>query len=134
MMQIRKIIPFTPYYSSNGNKVIEKWDEGFIDRKGNRAVLTKIRFETYKKGKLQSVNVAVAQVRWLKEEEDFNISEFGYMMSTITQEIVALKKEYCTACDNNASFDEKMYHLNKLKCELAKLHNPNMYTAKAWSD
>jgi hypothetical protein len=60
MMGVVKIIPHIPYYLADGNTLIKKWKEEFIDRLGNEATLTKVEFVT-KKGKL---NEAVIQVLW----------------------------------------------------------------------
>ena len=60
-MKVYKIIPYTPYYKADGNTVILEWEEFFVDRSGNKAVLTKVLFETKKK--IQSE--AVIRVKWL---------------------------------------------------------------------
>lgn len=61
---IKKIVPHIPYYMADGNKVIKKWKEYFVNRCGNEAVLTKVEFKS-KSGKL---NEAVIQVDWLPRE------------------------------------------------------------------
>lgn len=60
MMRVVKIIPHIPYYVAEGNVVQKKWKEPFVDRVGNRAMLTKVEVLT-KKGKLVDY---VIQVRW----------------------------------------------------------------------
>lgn len=63
--KVRKITPYLPYYATGNNTVIDRWDEPFEDRCGNKAVLTKVRFVTKKKGGKEEINEVVAQVRWL---------------------------------------------------------------------
>lgn len=60
MMRIVKIIPHIPYYLAEGNIVQKKWKESFVDRVGNKAILTKVEVLT-KKGKLVDY---VIQVKW----------------------------------------------------------------------
>lgn len=60
MMRVVKIIPHIPYYLAEGNIVQKKWKETFIDRVGNRAILTKVKVLT-KKGKIVDY---VIQVKW----------------------------------------------------------------------
>jgi hypothetical protein len=60
MMRIVKIIPHIPYYLTEGNIVQKKWKETFVDRVGNKAVLTKVEVLT-RKGKLVEY---VIQVKW----------------------------------------------------------------------
>ena len=59
-MKIVKIIPHVPYYLAEGNVVLRKWKEPFVDRMGNKAELTKVLFRTKK----NKENVAVIQVKW----------------------------------------------------------------------
>ena len=60
MMRAVKIIPHTPYYLAEGNAVLRKWKETFVDRVGNKAELTKVEVIT-KKGKLVDYTI---QVKW----------------------------------------------------------------------
>ena len=60
MMKVIKIIPHIPYYLAEGNVVQIKWKESFIDRVGNKAILTKVEVLT-KKGKVVDY---VIQVAW----------------------------------------------------------------------
>ena len=60
MMRIVKIIPHIPYYLAEGNIVQKKWKEPFVDRVGNKAILTKVEVVT-KKGKLVEF---IIQVKW----------------------------------------------------------------------
>jgi hypothetical protein len=59
-MRIVKIIPHIPYYLAEGNIVQKKWKESFVDRVGNKAILTKVLVVT-KKQKLVEYTI---QVRW----------------------------------------------------------------------
>lgn len=58
--KVVKIIPHVPYYLADGNVVRSKWKEPFVDRVGNKAILTKVLFKT-KKNKESEV---VIQVTW----------------------------------------------------------------------
>ena len=58
--KVNKIIPHTPYYLADGNVVLSKWKESFVDRMGNKAELTKVLFRT----KNNKENVAVIHVKW----------------------------------------------------------------------
>lgn len=60
MMRIVKITPHIPYYLSEGSIVQKKWKEAFVDRVGNKAILTKVEVLT-KKGKVVDY---VIQVKW----------------------------------------------------------------------
>lgn len=60
MMRVVKIIPHIPYYLAEGNVVQSKWKEPFVDRMGNKAILTKVLVVT-KKQKLVEYTI---QVRW----------------------------------------------------------------------
>jgi hypothetical protein len=60
MMGVIKVIPHIPYYLADGNVVLSKWRESFVDRMGNKAELMKVLFRT-KKGK---ESVAVIVVKW----------------------------------------------------------------------
>lgn len=60
IMRVIKIVPHIPYYLADGNVVLSKWKESFIDRMGNKAELTKVLFRTKK----NKENVAVIQVNW----------------------------------------------------------------------
>lgn len=51
---------FIPHYKRDGNIVIKKTQEQFSDRNGNKAVLTKVFYQT-KKG---SILEDVIQVKW----------------------------------------------------------------------
>jgi len=63
--KIKKISPHIPYYLAEGNTVVRKWTEAFVDRLGNKATLTKIEYKTKpKKGKKEKIIEAVIQVRW----------------------------------------------------------------------
>jgi len=57
--KVNKIIPHIPYYLAEGNIVQKKWTEPFVDRVGNRAILTKVEVLT-KKGKLVDYTIQVA--------------------------------------------------------------------------
>jgi hypothetical protein len=59
-MKVIKIIPHIPYYLAEGNVVLNKWREPFVDRMGNKAVLTKVLFRTKK----NKESVATIQVKW----------------------------------------------------------------------
>jgi len=63
MIKVIKIIPHIPhipYYLADGNVVLKKWKEGFVDRMGNKAKLTKVLFRTKKNKESESV----IQVTW----------------------------------------------------------------------
>jgi hypothetical protein len=59
-MKATKIIPHIPYYLADGNIVLRKWKEPFIDRIGNKAELTKVLFRTKK----NKENEVVITVKW----------------------------------------------------------------------
>ena len=59
MMRIVKIIPHIPYYLAEGNVLLRKWKEPFVDRVGNKAELTKVLVST-RKGKLVDYTIQVA--------------------------------------------------------------------------
>ena len=59
-MRVIKIIPHIPYYLVDGNVLLRKWKEPFVDRVGNKATLTKVEVIT-KKGKLVEYTI---QVKW----------------------------------------------------------------------
>lgn len=61
-MCIRKIVPHIPFYKADGNAVLREWNEDFVDRVGNKAILTMVEFVT-KKGKM---NIATIRVKWEK--------------------------------------------------------------------
>lgn len=58
--KVNKITPHIPYYLADGNVVLSKWREFFVDRMGNKAELTKVLFRTKK----NKENVAVIRVNW----------------------------------------------------------------------
>jgi hypothetical protein len=58
--KVNKIIPHIPYYLAEGNVLLRKCKEPFVDRVGNRATLTKAEVLT-KKGKIVDY---VIQVAW----------------------------------------------------------------------
>lgn len=58
--KIIKIKPNIPYYLTDGNVLLRKWKESFVDRVGNKAELTKVEMIT-KKGKLVEYTI---QVKW----------------------------------------------------------------------
>lgn len=58
--KVIKIKPHIPYYLTDGNVLLRKWRESFINRVGNKAELTKVEMIT-KKGKLVEYTI---QVRW----------------------------------------------------------------------
>lgn len=60
MMRVIKIIPHIPYYLAEGNTVVRKWKELFVDRMGNKATLTKVLFRTKKNKESE----CVIQVKW----------------------------------------------------------------------
>lgn len=62
MMRIVKTIPHIPFYKAEGNVVLREWTEDFVDRVGNKAILTMVEFIT-KKGKM---NIATIRVKWEK--------------------------------------------------------------------
>lgn len=57
--KVNKVVPHIPYYLSEGNVVQSKWKEPFVDRVGNKAILTKVEVLT-KKGKLAEYTIQVA--------------------------------------------------------------------------
>lgn len=59
-MKVIKIIPHIPYYLADGNVVLKKWKEPFVDRMGNKAELTKVLFRTKKNKESE----AVITVKW----------------------------------------------------------------------
>lgn len=59
-MRIIKVIPHIPYYLADGNIVLRKWRESFVDRVGNKAELTKVLFRTKK----NKENEVVIIVKW----------------------------------------------------------------------
>lgn len=58
--KVIKAKPHIPYYLAEGNVLLRKWKEAFVDRVGNKAELTKVEVIT-KKGKLVDY---VIQVKW----------------------------------------------------------------------
>ena len=65
MMGVVKITPYIPYYMSDGNIVLRKWREPFVDRMGNKAELTWVQYRTKpKKGKKEKIIEVVIQVKW----------------------------------------------------------------------
>jgi hypothetical protein len=58
--KIIKTIPHIPYYLADGNVVLRKWKESFVDRMGNKAELTKVLVVTRK----NKENMYVVQVNW----------------------------------------------------------------------
>ena len=58
--KVNKITPHIPYYLTDGNIVLKKWKESFVDRMGNKAELTKVLFRTKK----NKENEVVIQVKW----------------------------------------------------------------------
>lgn len=65
VMGIPKITPHIPYYLTDGNVVLRKWREPFVDRMGNRAEITRVEYKTKpKKGKKEKIIEAVIQVKW----------------------------------------------------------------------
>lgn len=64
-MRVIKITPHIPYYLADGNIVLKKWGESFVDRMGNKAELTKVEYKTKpKKGKKEKIIEVVIQVKW----------------------------------------------------------------------
>lgn len=57
----RPIIPILPFYSSEGNSVVDSWEEEFQDRNGNKAVVSVLTFKN-KKGKISEP--VVYKVKW----------------------------------------------------------------------
>jgi hypothetical protein len=55
------IIPILPFYSADGNVVVEKWEEEFTDRVGNQATVSYLKFKN-KKGKIS--DPVVYLVKW----------------------------------------------------------------------
>ncbi|MEG1348051.1 MAG: hypothetical protein RSD49_08335 [Hafnia sp.] len=62
-MSVRRIAPFLPFYSSNGNTVIATWEELSVTRHGLRHKIIWVRYRD-KKGKESE---AVKQVIWIDE-------------------------------------------------------------------
>lgn len=58
--KIIKISRHIPYYLADGNVVLKKWRESFVDRMGNKAEIMKVLFMTKK----NKENEAVIQVKW----------------------------------------------------------------------
>lgn len=58
--KVIKIKPHIPYYLAEGNVLLRKWKESFVDRVGTKAELTKVEVIT-KKGKLVDYTI---QVKW----------------------------------------------------------------------
>ena len=58
--KVNKIVPHIPYYLTDGNVLLRKWKESFVNRVGNKAELTKVEMIT-KKGKLVDYTI---QVTW----------------------------------------------------------------------
>lgn len=58
--KIIKVKPHIPYYLAEGSVVQKRWREPFVDRVGNKAILTKVEVLT-KKGKIVDY---VIQVKW----------------------------------------------------------------------
>lgn len=58
--KIVKVKPHIPYYLAEGNVVQKKWREPFVDRVGNRAILTKVLVKTKK----NKENEYVILVNW----------------------------------------------------------------------
>lgn len=58
--KVIKVKPYIPYYLADGNVLLRKWKESFVDRVGNKATLTRVEVIT-KKGKLVECTI---QVRW----------------------------------------------------------------------
>lgn len=59
-MRIIKVIPHIPYYLADGNVVLKKWREPFVDRVGNKVELTKVLVVTRK----NKENEYTIQVKW----------------------------------------------------------------------
>lgn len=73
-MRIIKIVPFTPYYMTNGNKLVRKYEQPFTDKNGNSATLTIAEY-TNKKGELLE---AVVQVKWNDPEKMYDYTKNLY--------------------------------------------------------
>lgn len=58
--KVNKTTPHIPYYLADGNILLKKWKESFVDRVGNKAELTKVLFRTKK----NKENEVVIIVRW----------------------------------------------------------------------
>lgn len=58
---LRHITPYLPPWSANGNIPLRMWEESFVDRMNNRAIITKVEYKD-KKGKLHEM---VAFVKWI---------------------------------------------------------------------
>lgn len=56
------IVSILPFFSTDGNTVIEKWKEEFVDRNGNRAVVSYLKFKN-KKGKIS--DPVAYLVKWI---------------------------------------------------------------------
>lgn len=54
--------PFIPFFLRDGNKIIKQYEEEFVDKVGNRAIITYIDYED-KKGKV--FERIVRYVKWL---------------------------------------------------------------------
>ena len=58
-----KIKPYTPLPFRDGNKIVKRYVVDFVDRIGNRAIITKLDY-TNNKGKL--IEDYTLFVRWIK--------------------------------------------------------------------
>lgn len=54
--------PYIPFFLRDGNKIIKQYEEEFVDKVGNRAIITYIDYED-KKGKV--FERIVRYVKWL---------------------------------------------------------------------
>ncbi len=54
--------PYIPFFLRDGNKIIKQYEEDFVDKVGNRAIITYIDYED-KKGKV--FERIVRYVKWL---------------------------------------------------------------------
>lgn len=55
------IVPIVPFYSADGNTIVSRWEENFVDRNGNKSLIKLLTFKN-KKGKISEP--VVYQVVW----------------------------------------------------------------------
>lgn len=57
---LKKIVPYIPFYKQAGCKVVRDWETYFVDRNGNEAILTHIEYLDKK----QKPHEVIIKVRW----------------------------------------------------------------------
>lgn len=60
---------YVPYYKTAGTKTTKEWYELFIGKVGEVAIVHKLEYQTFKKGKVHSTSEAVVRVRWIENIE-----------------------------------------------------------------